>query len=150
MPGPDDPRAAGLARRLAALTYDGVILLGLTFFLTLVLVLVRGGRAIPPGSWWFGLLLMGAGFGFFGWSWTHGGQTLGARAWRLRVETAGGERLGWKEAALRYLAAWLLLFPPGLGLLWSHWDRGGLAWHDRLSGTRIVHDTSGFSGKRPS
>ena len=136
---PSQSRSAELARRLAALAYDGVILLGLAFFLTLVLVLVRGGRAIPPGSAWYGLTLIAAGFGFFGWSWTHGGQTLGARAWNLRVETPDGETPGWRRAALRYLAAWLLLIPPGLGLLWSRWDKDRLAWHDRLSGTRIVY-----------
>ena len=139
MPSPDTPQTAGLARRLAALAYDSVILLGLTFFLTLILVLARGGRAIPPGSWWFGLTLMGAGFAFFTWSWTHGGQTIGARAWSLRVESSDGATLGWKHAVLRFLAAWLLLLPPGLGLLWAQWDKDRLGWHDRLSGTRVVY-----------
>jgi len=141
MLAPSDPeaQAAGLLRRLAALAYDGVILLGLAFFVTLVLVLVRGGTAIAPGSWWYGLTLAGTGLLFFGWSWTRGGQTLGARAWSLRVEKTDGSALGWKDALLRYLAAWLLLIPPGLGFLWARWDRERRCWHDRLSGTRVVH-----------
>jgi len=142
MPTLEDPQTALLLRRLAALAYDGVILLGLAFFLTLVLVIFRGG-AIPPGSVWYGLGLVGAGFAFFGWSWTRGGQTLGARAWNLRVETAAGKPLGWGNAALRFLAAWLLLTPPGLGFAWALWDRDRLCWHDRLSRTRVRYQPRG-------
>lgn len=144
---PDQPQRAGLRRRAAALAYDGLILTGIVFFLTLVLVVARGGTAIPPGSWWYGVTLLGAAFAFFGWSWTRGGQTLGARAWQLRVETADGGPVSWKRAALRFLAAWLLLVPPGLGFLWALWDRDGRCWHDRLSATRMVYRASGFARK---
>ncbi len=128
----------GLLRRSAALFYDALLFAGLVMVLTLLLVMARGGNAIPPGSWWFGLVLLGVNFLFFGYSWTHGGQTLGARAWRLQVTTMDGGGLDWRQAALRYLAAWLLLIPPGLGLLWAWWDRDALCWHDRLSGTCMV------------
>ena len=133
-----DPAPASLLRRIAALFYDALLLAGLVMVLTLVLVMVRGGDAIPPGSWWFGMVLLGVNFLFFGYPWTHGGQTLGARAWRLRVTAMDGGGLDWRQAALRYLAAWLLLLPPGLGLLWARWDRDALCWHDRLSGTRLL------------
>lgn len=129
---------ASLPRRSAAMFYDLLLFMGLVMVLTLLLVLARGGDAIPPGSWWYGAVLLGVNFLFFGYSWTHGGQTLGARAWRLRVTTMDGGGLGWQHAGLRYLAAWVLLLPPGLGLLWAWWDRDALCWHDRLSGTCLV------------
>lgn len=130
---------AGLLRRVAAMCYDLLLFTGLIMILTLLLVLVRGGSAVPPGTWWYGALLLGLNFLFFGYSWTHGGQTLGALAWRLRVTTADNGELDWKRAALRYLCAWLLLFPPGLGLVWACRDRQRRCWHDRLSGTRVIH-----------
>lgn len=136
---PETLPAAGLLRRLAALSYDTLIVAGMLFFLTLVLVLARGGEAIPPGSWWYGLILLGGSFGFFGWSWTRGGQTLGARAWGLRVVRVDGRPFAWRDAAARYAAAWLLLLPPGLGFVWAAWDNDRLCWHDRLSGTRLTH-----------
>ena len=134
----NDPASASLFRRAAAIFYDLLLLAGLIMVLTLVLVLARGGEAIPPASWWYDLLLLGTNFVFFGISWTRGGQTLGARAWKLRVIAVDGNDLNWRQAALRYLAAWLLLLPPGLGFIWARWDRDGLCWHDRLSGTRVV------------
>ena len=134
----NDLAAAGLGRRTAAMCYDLLLCTGLVMVLTLLLVLVRGGEAIPPGSWWYGVALLAVNFLYFGFFWTHGGQTLGARAWRLRVTAMDGSGLNWSQAALRYLAAWLLLLPPGLGLLWAWWDRDGLCWHDRLSGTSLV------------
>ncbi len=136
-----DPALASLPRRAAAIFYDLLLFAGLVMALTLVLVLLRGGEAIPPASWWYDILLLAANFLFFGVSWTRGGQTLGARAWRLRVTATNGNDLSWRQAALRYLSAWLLLLPPGLGFIWAWWDPDGLCWHDRLSGSRVIRMT---------
>ena len=135
----NDFASASLPRRAAAIFYDLLLFAGLAMVLTLVLVLVRGGEAIPPASWWYEVLLLGTNFVYFSISWTRGGQTLGARAWRLQVTTMDGNELSWRQAALRYLSAWLLLLPPGLGFIWARWDPDGLCWHDRLSGSRVVH-----------
>lgn len=132
------PASASLPRRAAAIFYDLLLFAGLVMVLTLLLVLLRGGEAIPPASWWYDVLLLTANFVFFGISWTRGGQTLGARAWRLRVTAMDGNDLSWRQAALRYLSAWLLLLPPGLGFIWARWDPDGLCWHDRLSGSRVI------------
>lgn len=130
--------AAGLGRRIAAMAYDW-LLLGAVFFVgTLALVLLRGGVAVAPGTWWYTLGLGGIAFLFYGWFWTHGGQTLGLRAWKLRVERWDGGTLSWRDAAARFAAAGTLLVPPALGLLWVSVDRDRAGWHDRLSRTRIV------------
>ncbi len=70
--------------------------------------------------------------------WMRGGQTLGMRAWRLRVVRYNGQELSFKDAILRYLSAIVSLLAFGLGFLWILVDRDGLAWHDRLSKTRLV------------
>jgi uncharacterized RDD family membrane protein YckC len=70
--------------------------------------------------------------------WTHGGQSLGMRAWRLRVVRWDGAPLRLSDALLRYAAAWLSALPLGLGFLWSLWDAEGYTWHDRWSRTRLV------------
>lgn len=118
--------------------YDLLLFAGLVMVLTLALVLFRGGEAIPPASGWYEALLLAAHFAFFGISWTRGGQTLGARAWKLRVTAMDGGDLTWRLATIRYLSAWLLLLPPGLAFIWAWWDPDGLCWHDRLSGTRVI------------
>jgi uncharacterized RDD family membrane protein YckC len=42
-------------------------------------------------------------------------------------------------ASLRFFAAILSWLPAGLGFWWQLWDKDKLAWHDRLSGTRLRH-----------
>ena len=133
-----DRTSASLARRAAAICYDLLLFAGLVMVMTLVLVLFRGGEAIPPATWWYDALLLFAHFAYFGVSWTRGGQTVGARAWRLQVTAMDGGEPSWRQAAIRYLSAWLLLLPPGLGFLWALWDPDSLCWHDRLSRIRVV------------
>jgi uncharacterized RDD family membrane protein YckC len=142
MPPTETHHAAGLARRLAAMSYDWFLLIAILFAVTLIFVVLSGGEAIAPGTWWFDLSLIAAAYLFFGWFWTHGGQTLGMRAWKIRVETADGGRLGWPEATRRFFASAVLFLPPGLGLLWAVFDPERRCWHDRLSRTRIVRSAA--------
>ncbi len=138
MTEPDQKRPAGLRRRLAAMAYDWLLLASVLFAATFVLILLRGGTAIEPGTWWYATLLIAVAFLFYGWCWTHGGQTLGLRAWKLQVITADGEPLSWGDAARRFAVSAILLVPPGLGLLWVLVDPERRGWHDRLSRTRVV------------
>lgn len=131
-------RPAGLLPRLAAMAYDWLLLASVFFILTLGLILLRSGAEIAPGTWWYTALLISAGFLFYGWFWTHGGQTLGLRAWRLSVVRIDGGPLSWRDAAWRFAAAATLLVPPGLGLAWMLVDTRKACWHDLLSQTRVV------------
>jgi len=138
-------RVPGLLRRLAAILYDSVLLLGLLMLAVALLVIPYEqlvGAPFPHEELLHRLalqaylvLVVGAFFAFF---WVRGGQTLGMRSWRLRVLRDDGEPLRWRHAWRRFGAAFLSLAPLGLGLLWCLLDRDGLAWHDRLSRTRLV------------
>jgi uncharacterized RDD family membrane protein YckC len=132
--------AAPLARRLAAICYDALLLAGVLFLFTLAVVVLRGGRAVDAGTVWFGPGLIAVAFVFFGWFWTHGGQTLGMRAWRIRLVRPDAQPIGWRQASLRFVGAWLAALPLGLGYWWSWFDADGRCWHDRLSGTRVVRE----------
>jgi uncharacterized RDD family membrane protein YckC len=132
-------RPARLPRRLAALVYDSLLLAALAMTYTLIVVALRGFRAVEPGTWWFPAGLIALSVAFFVWCWTRGGRTLGMQAWRLRIERADGGPVRWTDALLRCAAALLSLLPAGLGYWWALIDREHRAWHDRLSRTRIVH-----------
>lgn len=130
---------AGLLRRLAAIVYDALAVFAVLYFATAPLLLLTGGEAVPSAHPGYRLYLALVAFLYFAWCWTHGGQTLGMRAWRLRATTASGAPIGWKLASARFALAgvsWLCL---GLGFLWALADRERLTWHDRATGTRIVH-----------
>jgi uncharacterized RDD family membrane protein YckC len=136
-------KSAGLARRLAALIYDLLLLLGVWFVATALVLPLNGGQAFRPMQTGYSLYLLGVSVLFFGWFWTHGGQTLGMRAWALRLRTMNGDPVSWKHAVLRLAAACLSAGLIGLGYLWITIDPEGLAWHDRLSRTRVVHEKGG-------
>jgi uncharacterized RDD family membrane protein YckC len=109
------PPRAGLMRRLAALFYDLLLVLALAFVASFAVLPLTGGEAILPSTGGFvGPLYRVAWplfvFAYFGWCWTRSGQTLGMRAWRLRLETEPGGRIGWAAAAGRYLL--------GISLFW--------------------------------
>lgn len=104
-------------RRLAAATYDGLLLVGLWMAALVIDTVARDAvdveRAWPALRAYLFLL----GLVFFGWFWTHGGQTLGMRAWRLVVRRGDGAPLRWVDAGLRYavmLVCWGIALTPAL------------------------------------
>jgi uncharacterized RDD family membrane protein YckC len=143
---------ASLARRLAAMFYDGLLLVAILMIATALLLPFTGGAAITAADhrWLasaYRLLLAGLVVLFFGTFWTRSGQTLGMASWRLRVEREDGTLLTWGDATKRLAAAVLSLLPIGLGFVWILFDREGRAWHDRLSRTRVVLLPKRVSGR---
>jgi uncharacterized RDD family membrane protein YckC len=129
-----------LFRRFAAILYDSFLLLALWFFATVVLLPLNGGQAFNSRQLFYPLYLLAVSFSFYGWFWTHGGQTLGLKAWKLKVQTSNQQSLTWKQAAIRFLAAILSWSVGGLGFFWVLWDKNGYAWHDYLSKTKLFFD----------
>jgi uncharacterized RDD family membrane protein YckC len=130
----------GILRRVAAIFYDSLLVAAVLAIASILPLLANGGEPIaaPPARLLFQLYLLLVWFLYFGWHWTHGGQTLGMRAWRLKLLGEDGLPLAWHAALKRFLAAFIALLPLGIGLLWGLLDPHRRAWHDRLSGTRLV------------
>lgn len=121
------PRA-GVWVRLAALVYDGLLIIGLlalTNFLLVALVTPREAAdtqtlTVLSAQWRYGLLLPASLlviYGFYGYCWKRGGQTLGMQTWRLTARRRDGDLLTWGDGLRRCLAA--LLVPLVLLLLAS-------------------------------
>ena len=75
--------------------------------------------------------------GFYCFFWRNGGQTLGMKAWRVRLRNRDGGDISPTAALLRCAAAVVSLLPAGLGYWWCLIDREKLYWHDRISGTEL-------------
>ena len=131
-----------LWRRLAAASYDGLVVAALFFIGAAVAMPITRGAITPEhplAETLFRLYLLTIGFAFFGGFWLRNGQTLGMLAWRVKlVQAGGGARITWSQALIRYLASYLSWATLGLGFWWSLWDKDKQTWHDRLSGTRLV------------
>ena len=148
-----ESRYAGFARRLVAMVYDSFLLTALFFIVSIPFVLQVGEQTLthdPLIRLLYRLVLLLAAFLFFGWFWTHGGQTLGMRAWRLKTIKMNGLPMDWPASAVRFTSSLLSLACFGLGFLWILIDREGLAWHDRLSQTRVVVEPGKVAPKQAS
>ena len=137
MPGSNPPRAL-VGWRLLALAYDLLPVLALWFVVAAGFTAAHGDavRGGVLGLLEFAVLWAVAGV-YATLSWRRGGQTIGMRAWRLRVTDAAGGAAGWRALWLRYLVGAIGLLAGGLGFWWAWIDRDRLAWHDRASGTRM-------------
>lgn len=128
---------AGLFYRLVAIFYDALLLLSALLIATALALLVTKGT-LHYHNPFFRTFLFLICFSFFTWFWLHGGQTLGMRAWRLRLQRLDGGPITLWQALLRFMAAIPSLAFAGLGLLWMLVDREHLAVHDRISESMIV------------
>lgn len=138
-----DAHPAPLHLRLAALAYDLFPLAALWMATVgLALLAVHGDVDVahPPPAYRLALqlLLLGVTAGYFVLSWTRGGQTIGMRAWRIRIVSAEGGALRWPRALLRFAVALLSLGALGLGFLWCLVDRERRAWHDMAARTACI------------
>ena len=128
-----------ILRRLAAMAYESVLLSGVlavTLVLPHVLIAAFAHRLATAAVLWahlFLVLLI-----YFIAFWSHGGQTLAMKTWRIRLVTRDGQAVRPTQALLRYLFGWLTLAPGGIGILWALVDRDRQFLYDRLAGTRLV------------
>lgn len=165
------PATPGLWRRLAAFTYEGVLLFGVVMAAGLVYAAAtRQSHALAGQSglqaWLFFVLGL-----YFCWFWGRHGQTLAMRTWHIRLVAADGGAPTWPRVLARYLLAWLW-FLPALAAVYLAQIRSGwavsfivivgvfayaaLAWlhpsrqffHDVLCGTRLV-DAGTARGRIP-
>lgn len=131
---------ATLLRRLGAMLYDGLLVTAVLMLATVPFVIERGGETVEPNdNFLYQLSMLIVMYLFFVYFWTRGGQTLGMRAWRMRLETDDGGSLTITVASLRFFIAIVSLIPFGLGFLWQLWDKDSLTWHDRIAGTRMLY-----------
>lgn len=137
------PRLASRRRRLASLVYEALLLLAVLVVASFPIAPIVQALPVPWGRYFQQVYLVVVAGGYLVWFWTHGGQTLAMKTWRIRLVSLQGGAVGGRQAWLRYGLALLGVAACGLGLLWALWDREGQFLHDRLAGTRLV-DSSAF------
>jgi len=141
--------SAGFFRRFAAWVYDllvavAIIMLASALALGFVAILTATGLLVlaegqDHAGWlnqspFYSLYVVTVLGAFFGWFWWRSGQTIGMRAWRLKVQNRDGSRLTGKQTFIRVLTCAF-----GLGNLWVLVDfKNRRAWHDYAAGTELV------------
>ncbi len=128
----------GLLRRLAAIFYDALLLAAVLFLAALPATPILGETPSSAALLAFRVYLLLIIFAFFAWFWSHGGQTLGMRAWRIRLQNRNPGPVSLWQLMLRFIVATFSWLAFGLGFLWSLIDKEQLTWHDRYSMTELV------------
>jgi uncharacterized RDD family membrane protein YckC len=151
----------GIARRLACLVYEGVLLFGVLMVAGWLYSTLTQQRHAMTGRHGLQAFLFVALAIYFVSVWSRGGQTVAMKTWHIRLVDRQGQPVSQWRALARYLLAWLW-FLPALGavwlaglhdlasilgtiaagviayamLAWLHPDRQ--FWHDYLCGTRLI------------
>jgi uncharacterized RDD family membrane protein YckC len=158
---PESPVTPALRRRLAAFTYEGVLLFGLVMAVGALYSVSTGQKHALYGRHGMMAAQFLALACYFLWFWTHGGQTLAMKTWHLRLQTLQGGPMSLRQALGRFLLSWLWFMPPWVAAWLAGWHQskllyGGMAiWvlgyalltrltpgqqflHDVICGTRLV------------
>jgi uncharacterized RDD family membrane protein YckC len=150
-----------LRRRLMAFVYEGVLLFGVLMTAGLLYAAITEQRHALHGKTGLQMFLFVVLGVYFVWFWSHGGQTVAMKTWRVRLESADGGAVSPLRATARYAASWLW-FMPSLMIVYGFGIQGpgpisavvlagvliyaAASWisphrqfvHDVLCGTRIV------------
>ena len=132
------PRAPALRRRLASALYDLLMLAALVLVATFPFLAIVGDATAGWRRHVLQFWVLAVAGAYFIWFWTHGGQTLPMKTWRLRLVRADGAPVSVPRALHRYLLAVLGLLALGLGFVWAFVDRDRQFLHDRLAGTALI------------
>ncbi len=137
---PNKAHHPSLFRILAVMFYDSMVLLSILFVASLMAVIINNGEAISQGNLFFIAYLITVSWLFYSWFWTHGGQTIGMRAWRVYLLSEQQNNVSWRQATLRFTAALLSWIPLGLGFWWQYLKGNNRSWRDNFSTTYLHCD----------
>ena len=150
----NSPKRAGFFRRLVAMVYDTLVAIAvgmcaaMVIIVTFVVLLKNGvmdlqGYAEPAdliqaSTLYRSIIQVWVGgwiVGFFLWFWKKGGQTIGMRAWRLRIYSTVDEPMTWSRLIVR-----LITSLGGLGTLLVLFDfKNKQSLQDRIAKTEVIH-----------
>lgn len=91
-------------RYFAAVFYDGLIVFALFFVYTAVCLFANNNQAIAVDTRWYQLSLLLILVAYYVYSLKNGGQTIGMRAWRLKI-VAEDEAISLLQAVGRLLVS---------------------------------------------
>jgi uncharacterized RDD family membrane protein YckC len=142
---------APLWRRLAAIVYDSFLVFAIWIVVGFFVLWAFGieeartidGEAIELDPLYQFTLLVAmftSAYLFFGFFWTHSGQTLGMQAWRIKVQNVDATAISWWQSLLRFCTAPFALLGLGLGYLYMLVDPQQRTLPDLVSRSQVVRE----------
>jgi len=128
----------GLARRLASIIYDLLLLCAVLFAASIPVTMGLGITYGHPLYIGYVIYIYAVIFLYFAWFWVHGGQTPAMKTWNIRLIGIDGSNVNWKQALYRFLGGCVSCLLLGMGFLWSLIRKDKASWHDLLSNTQLI------------
>ena len=114
-----------LLRRFVAIFYDTLLLFSILFFAAGLVQPITNGKV----SILYQLYLFLVCFLYFAMSWKRGGQTVGMKSWRIKLQSTTEDAVTWQQVTIRFFMAIISWFTV-IGFI--------LTWHDSVSKTQLV------------
>ena len=106
------PPYASAKHRLLSMVYDGLLLAAVLFIAMAIFIPIAKSAGYETGHPVFSVYFLLVCFLFYAGFWTHGGQTLGMKTWKIKLLHENGQAISWGQALLRYLTAlpaWIVI-----------------------------------------
>jgi len=122
-------------KHFAAFIYDIFPMLGIFIMTAFIVVLIRNGKAVEQHTLWFDALIVSEIMFYYMYSWKLGGQTLGMRAWKIKIIPNNNKQstLTWTQTSMRFLTGIISTLLLGLGLFWKSFSKDQDSWMDKVS-----------------
>ena len=132
-----------LLRRLGACFYDAFLAFSLLFFMGLIYNAIFGVENIQINNkhlifyqlYQFIFLLF-----YFIFPWFKSGQTLGMKAWHIRLISNDNNKITLLQCFIRFFAGLLSWALFGLGFLYALINQKKLTLHDKLSNSFLLYE----------
>lgn len=126
-------------KHFAAFFYDLFPVLGILLLTNLMFLFFRNGVEIPAHTLWFQLIIFFEIFFYYAYSWKAGGQTLGMRAWKIKIQQLDKKQINYYSASIRFFVGLLSTALAGIGLFWKLVDRDKKSWMDKASQSETIN-----------
>lgn len=127
-----------LPRRLGAILYDFLLLLGLLIIASALVVIPFDITPEKQTFIIYQIYIFVLTYIYYVWFWVRSGQTLGMQTWKVKITTVDGSSITISKASIRFFVALISISVFGLGFIWSIFDKNNRTWHDIASSTQLI------------
>lgn len=125
---------------MAIIAYDALLLLAFLLLAIALILPFNGGEAYTSSQFFVPFYILLISFIYYGGFWTNGGQTLGMKTWKVKIQTLDYQPITWSQAFKRFSFSFISWGFLGLGFLWKFIDKKQFTWHDHLSKTSLFFE----------
>lgn len=129
-------------RIIGAAIYDWLVCLGLLMIGGFIAVginkLITGNDELDS-NFLYQLYLIAIILGYFLYFWKRSGQTVGMKAWRIKLVSQTNQALSYRQMLSRLISALPAFGFLLIGVLWQYIGSEQLNWQDKVSKTKLIY-----------